>query len=333
MNITPSAPTLSTPTVVNPPTEGLRRENNQREVITPVTAANPSAADKGVASEKDRARSPAQNNEQIDFANLRKQAEIAAGKTNEKNGNNGEQHQEGKDQNPEHQHTNNSHQEDNNVADDTRSQAADEKLIRQLASRDQEVRAHERAHANVGGTATGSPSYSFDVGPDGKKYAVNGEVSVDLSTVSGDPQATITKMQQVHAAALAPANPSAQDIRVAANAAQIILQAQSELLADVPNSKTDNSTNISNTNNKLKDDNEQNKEAEDFDTLINQTLHAQEVIAPNDNDISDDDLHSIPAGNNQILEVQQRAQRVESFYYTVSQGYERPDNYQFELTA
>ena len=51
-------------------------------------------------------------------------------------------------------------------------------------------------------------------------------MSVDLSAVDGNPQATIAKMQKVHAAALAPANPSIQDTRVAASAARTILQAQ-----------------------------------------------------------------------------------------------------------
>jgi len=324
MNIAPSAPTLSTPTVTNPPTEGLRRENNQREIITPVTAANPSAADKGVASEKDRARSPTQNNEQIDFANLRKQAEIATGKTNEKNGHSDKRHQEDQEKNTEQKHTHHSHDEDNNAIEDTKTQVADEKLIRQLASRDREVRAHERAHASVGGQTTGSPTYSFDVGPDGKKYAVSGEVAVDLSSIPGDPQATITKMQKVHAAALAPANPSAQDIRVAANATQIILQAQSELLAEVYHRETKNNANITATNSTFNRGDESNKASEDFDRLMNQTLHAQETIAPSD--------HTLKS-KNQSQEVQQRAQRVENFYRTVSQGHERPDNYQFELTA
>ena len=41
------------------------------------------------------------------------------------------------------------------------------------------------------GTEGGGASYEYDNGPDGKRYAVGGEVSIDTSTVSGDPQATI----------------------------------------------------------------------------------------------------------------------------------------------
>ncbi|MEM6357195.1 MAG: putative metalloprotease CJM1_0395 family protein, partial [Pseudomonadota bacterium] len=49
-----------------------------------------------------------------------------------------------------------------------------------------------------------------------------GSVSIDVSPVPGDPEATIAKMQQVKAAALAPAEPSSADRRVAtvAEAAQ-----------------------------------------------------------------------------------------------------------------
>ena len=78
MNITSHTASTPIPTVVNPPTDALRRENHQREIITKPAAAQQSAAEKGVASERDRAKTPAQNNEQIDFENLRKQAELAS---------------------------------------------------------------------------------------------------------------------------------------------------------------------------------------------------------------------------------------------------------------
>jgi|TARA_B110000090_G_C13309639_1_gene419063 hypothetical protein len=77
MNISPQLPSSPLATAVNPPTEALRRDNNQREVIIKPEAAAQSAAEKGVASEKERARTSAQNNEQIDFASIRKRAEQA----------------------------------------------------------------------------------------------------------------------------------------------------------------------------------------------------------------------------------------------------------------
>ena len=104
-----------------------------------------------------------------------------------------------------------------------------EAVIRQLQSRDSVVRAHEAAHiAAGGGVVTGGAHYSFQKGPDGREYAVGGEVGIDLSPVSGNPRATIAKMETVRAAALAPAEPSAQDQSVAAAAAQAEVRAQVE---------------------------------------------------------------------------------------------------------
>lgn len=106
------------------------------------------------------------------------------------------------------------------------------KELRELKSRDREVRAHEQAHQAVGGQYAGSVSYTFQRGPDGNQYAVGGEVSIDLSPVQGDPQATIEKMRTVRAAAMAPAEPSGQDRAVAAQAMQLMLQAQGELSSE-----------------------------------------------------------------------------------------------------
>lgn len=84
----------------------------------------------------------------------------------------------------------------------------------------------------MGGQLAGSPSYSFQRGPDGVRYAVGGEVPIDVSKVPGDPQATLEKMQLVQRAALAPAEPSSQDRRVAALAAQQAAEARAELSSE-----------------------------------------------------------------------------------------------------
>ncbi len=102
--------------------------------------------------------------------------------------------------------------------------------LTELRSRDREVRAHEQAHiAAAGSYAQGGPSYEYQEGPDGNKYAVGGEVGIDASPIPGDPEATIDKAQQVRAAALAPATPSSQDQRVAAAATQMATEARIEL--------------------------------------------------------------------------------------------------------
>ncbi|WP_208996753.1 putative metalloprotease CJM1_0395 family protein [Roseibium denhamense] len=104
---------------------------------------------------------------------------------------------------------------------------AEEEQIQKLAERDREVRAHEQAHARVGGPYASAPSYTFQQGPDGKRYAVGGEVQIDTST-ERTPEATIRKMQIVIRAALAPAEPSSQDLQVAQQARAQLSEAQSE---------------------------------------------------------------------------------------------------------
>jgi len=102
-------------------------------------------------------------------------------------------------------------------------------VIAQLRARDREVRAHEMAHvAAAGGYVTSGPHYTYQKGPDGRQYAIGGEVGIDVSPERG-PEATIRKMQIVQQAALAPANPSAQDMRVAAAAAQAMMEAMQAL--------------------------------------------------------------------------------------------------------
>jgi len=103
-------------------------------------------------------------------------------------------------------------------------------VLRQLRARDREVRAHEAAHTAAGGSLVrGGPSYTFQTGPDGRSYAIGGEVQLDVSAVPNNPQATLAKASQIRAAALAPAKPSAQDVRVAANANQLASRARIEL--------------------------------------------------------------------------------------------------------
>lgn len=101
--------------------------------------------------------------------------------------------------------------------------------IRDLARRDREVRSHEQAHQTVGGQHAGAMKLDYTTGPDGRRYAVSGEVPIDLSPVPGDPEATRAKALQVRQAALAPSEPSNQDRAVAAQATQLALQAQVEL--------------------------------------------------------------------------------------------------------
>jgi len=105
----------------------------------------------------------------------------------------------------------------------------EKKQIEELKTRDREVRAHEQAHvAAAGGLAQGGPAYTYQYGPDGRAYAIGGEVNIDTSP-GRTPEETIDKARQIRAAALAPSDPSDQDRAVAAAAAQLEAQARQEL--------------------------------------------------------------------------------------------------------
>ncbi|MER2517673.1 MULTISPECIES: putative metalloprotease CJM1_0395 family protein [Candidatus Accumulibacter] len=108
--------------------------------------------------------------------------------------------------------------------------AEDLRLIDQLSATDRQVRTHELAHMAAGAGLAGGATFTYQVGPDNQRYAVAGEVSIDTSP-GGDPEETIAKAQQIRAAALAPADPSSQDQKVAAMATQMASVARLELAA------------------------------------------------------------------------------------------------------
>ena len=88
-------------------------------------------------------------------------------------------------------------------------QAAEEKIaqaelaqLKQLSARDREVRAHEQAHKAVAGSYGGAIHYEYERGPDGNRYAVGGEVSIDTAPESS-PEATLAKARVIQRAASA----------------------------------------------------------------------------------------------------------------------------------
>lgn len=107
--------------------------------------------------------------------------------------------------------------------------AQEKRVVQELRQRDLEVRQHEQAHmAAAGGYARGGANYSYTVGPDGKRYATGGEVSIDVSA-EANPEATIRKMEVVKRAAMAPPDPSAADRAVYAAAQKTEMAAQQQL--------------------------------------------------------------------------------------------------------
>jgi hypothetical protein len=114
----------------------------------------------------------------------------------------------------------------------------EQREVNDLRETDAKVRRHEQAHlAAAGKYAMGRASFEYETGPDGKQYAVSGEVQIDVSPVSGDPEATIEKAETVQKAALAPQDPSPQDRRVAAQAARMEAEARRELAQEAGESQ------------------------------------------------------------------------------------------------
>ncbi|MGP9799431.1 putative metalloprotease CJM1_0395 family protein [Rheinheimera sp. NSM] len=203
----------------NPPTEMARRDALRRDLFEPVKELEKSSAEKPLVSDE-KVRSANGNQTQVNLYD-------ANGKETET-----QQAVEGRgDESAEQQDAEREQQDaKQQQAEQQQAEQQEQAEIRELKARDQEVKTHEQAHAAVGGRYAGAPSYSYELGPDGKQYAVGGEVSIDISPVAGDPQATVQKMQQVRAAALAPAEPSSADRRIASEAAQRQIQAQAELV-------------------------------------------------------------------------------------------------------
>ncbi len=101
--------------------------------------------------------------------------------------------------------------------------------VAKLKATDAEVKAHENAHkAAAAGLRTSAPNYEYETGPDGKKYAVAGDVNISYQT-SSDPEVNLKNAQQLKAAALAPAEPSSQDRKVAMKAEREIAKARQEI--------------------------------------------------------------------------------------------------------
>ena len=112
---------------------------------------------------------------------------------------------------------------------DKQRQENDALISKDLAQRDREVKNHERIHASIGGSFASAPHFSYQKGPDGQLYAVEGDVRIDTSAVAGDPRATLEKAQVIIRAALSVPEPSVQDKRVAAQARAMATEASAEI--------------------------------------------------------------------------------------------------------
>ncbi|MDY5115048.1 MAG: putative metalloprotease CJM1_0395 family protein [Campylobacter sp.] len=120
----------------------------------------------------------------------------------------------------------------------------EQRIVSELQAADTNVRAHEAAHMAAGGGLTSPASYTYERGPDNKMYAVAGEVGISTSQ-GNTPQESLNKAQTIRRAALAPADPSPQDLKVAAQAASMEMNARAEILQEkmAQNSQNPNNNN------------------------------------------------------------------------------------------
>ena len=87
--------------------------------------------------------------------------------------------------------------------------------LAKLQKRDQEVRQHENMHMNNPDVQSiGGAKYTYTQGPDGKMYASGGKVTLTTGPTS-DPKTAERKARALGDAALAPGEPSNQDLAAA----------------------------------------------------------------------------------------------------------------------
>jgi hypothetical protein len=314
MNILPPVPTPTVFNVGTVNTESVRRDNTQREAVPQLVANEKSAAETGVGSEADKVKTPGQAPPPLTYEKPVPQGGQQLNTQNDSAKDNGQDASAGKENAEEQQQ---------------QQQQAEQQQITELKQRDAEVRAHEQAHASLGGQYASSPQYEYERGPDGRRYAVGGEVSIDISEAS-TPEETIRKAQQVKAAALAPAEPSAQDLRVATEATQITLEARSEIARE-------NAKEAQEAYNQAVPD-IQNTEEEQQNSIIGATPSLEDIVDALDvgiptrsldisqsqvdeNNVIDLEIDLDGASQflaNRDLEITRRVSVIESFYTQVS---------------
>jgi len=127
----------------------------------------------------------------------------------------------------------NSAPEGENIKNPTFLSEQDLAQIQILTLQDSKIRNDKEAQVRVGGQYTSRPQYEYEKGPDNRQYAISGHVEIDARSVAGNPEETIRKLRVVKRAALAPAEPSAEDRKIAANASNGIQQAVGEIRARI----------------------------------------------------------------------------------------------------
>jgi len=102
---------------------------------------------------------------------------------------------------------------------------AEKRVVAELQERDREVRNEENRHKAAAGKFAGEPQYVYRRGPDGKLYAVEGEVPINVD-VTGTADDRKAALRRVEAAAVSVQSPSSGDFGAVATAATAIAAQQ-----------------------------------------------------------------------------------------------------------
>jgi hypothetical protein len=102
---------------------------------------------------------------------------------------------------------------------------AEKRVVAELQERDREVRNEENRHKAAAGKFAGEPQYVYRRGPDGKLYAVEGKVQINVN-VTGTADDRRSALRRVQAAAVSVQSPSSGDLNAVATAATALAAQQ-----------------------------------------------------------------------------------------------------------
>jgi hypothetical protein len=107
--------------------------------------------------------------------------------------------------------------------------ADEQREVYRLAEIDRRVRAREQAYLAASRGQARAANVRYITGPDGRQYAVEADLQVDIGPVDGNPELTLAKAKAAEAAALAAADPSPRDRMTAAQARRVADEARQKL--------------------------------------------------------------------------------------------------------
>ena len=88
-----------------------------------------------------------------------------------------------------------------------------QRVLNKFKNKDNEIRTHEQTHASLG-TTTAPINYNFQVGPDGKLYAMGGSVRFDTS-IPSNPENAKVKLEELRDASSSVSPLSGADASIA----------------------------------------------------------------------------------------------------------------------